>query len=149
MFPHRVFMWIQYMCIIENNCQFSAETIISPVKYPQVHVLSTAQSLWLQISSEPSCWDPVNAEPADCQQTSFHSGENREGFWCIVTTLLWRALCPQHTAGLGFTVTPTLPDLCWDGTWWIMPPSSKTAPCLDFSLGPKLPEFNVLSTLVF
>lgn len=31
------------------------------------------------------------------------------------------------------------------GTWWIMPPSSKTAPCLAFSLGPKLPESNLLS----
>lgn len=34
MFPHRVFKWIQYRCIIENNCQFSAGTIISPSEIP-------------------------------------------------------------------------------------------------------------------
>lgn len=45
---------------------------------------------------------------------------------------LWCPLC-QTCAG--------------DGAWWIMPPSSKTAPCFDFSLGPKLPEFNVLSRI--
>lgn len=62
MFPHRVFMWIQYMCIIENNCQFSAETIISPREIPTGACTQHSPEpgvtdlLWAKLLGSSECW---------------------------------------------------------------------------------------------
>lgn len=63
----------------------------------------------------------------------------------VLSQLSSEELCSQHKAGLRVTVTPTLPDLCW--TWNMMGHASllQNSPCLRFSLGPKLPESNLLS----
>lgn len=118
------------------------------MKYPQVQVLCTTQSLWLQISSEPSCWDPINAESADWQGISCTMRKIGKVFEVrsIVTTLLQRAFCSQHRAGLQVHCERRFyQNLAGDVTWWIMPLSSEAVFCLDFCLGPKLPEFNLLS----
>lgn len=122
------------------------------MKYPWVHLLCTSQSLRLQIFSEPSCWDPINAESADCQQTSFHNGENRKGFWSkekyCHNSPPKSFLLPVQRRTSGKLWTPALPEPRWRCN--MMDHASLLRSCarLDFCPRPKLLEFNLLSRVL-
>lgn len=143
-----VFMWVQYTCIIENNCQFSAWTIIkdkTPSEIPtgaQPRVRgykSLIQAAGIQLM--------LNLQTASkLLFTTGKTGKVSEVRRSIVTALLRRAFCSQCRAGLQVSCKWLFyQHHAGDVTWWVMPLSCKAVLCLDFCLGPKLPEFNLPS----